>query len=60
VIIISNKNFKDWGGIFNDEVIAAAIIDRLLYHSYLFIIYGKSYRTKDNVIEDKLIENKKE
>ncbi|OQX50976.1 MAG: AAA family ATPase, partial [Candidatus Cloacimonas sp. 4484_209] len=52
--------FKDWGGIFNDDVIAAAIIDRLLHHSHLFVINGPSYRIKDKVISNKVVENKEE
>ena len=38
IVITSNRNFKDWGSIFNDEVIAAAIIDRLLHHANLSTI----------------------
>ena len=57
IIITTNKNFKDWGSIFNDEVIAAAIIDRLLHHCHLFVINGPSYRIKDKTVEKKLIEN---
>lgn len=47
VIITSNKPFEQWGEIFNDEVVAAAILDRLLHHSYPFLINGKSYRLKN-------------
>jgi len=47
LIITSNKPLEDWGQIFGDEVIAAAIIDRLLHHSYVFFINGKSYRIKN-------------
>ncbi|TLY33727.1 MAG: hypothetical protein E6K56_00205 [Ignavibacteria bacterium] len=36
-----------WGEIFNDEVVAAAILDRLLHHSYPFLISGKSFRLKN-------------
>ncbi len=46
-IITSNKPFEEWGEIFNDDVVAAAILDRLLHHSYPFLIQGKSYRTKE-------------
>ncbi len=56
IIITSNKNFQDWGSIFNDEVIAAVIIDRLLHHCHLFIINGLSYRIKDKVREGNLVE----
>lgn len=52
IIITSNKPFQDWGDIFNDDVIAAAIIDRLVHHSHIFKISGKSYRVKEK-IEDK-------
>jgi len=45
-IITSNKPFEEWGEIFNDDVIATAILDRLLHHSYPFLIQGKSYRMK--------------
>ena len=33
-IITSNKEFQEWGSIFNDDVIATAILDRLLHHSH--------------------------
>jgi DNA replication protein DnaC len=47
IIITSNKPFEQWGEIFgNDEVVAAAILDRLLHHSYPFLINGKSFRLK--------------
>jgi DNA replication protein DnaC len=46
-IITTNKPFEEWQTIFSDEVIAAAILDRLLHHSYPFFINGKSYRMKE-------------
>ena len=45
-IVTSNKPFEEWGEIFGDEVVATAILDRLLHHSYPFLIQGKSYRVK--------------
>jgi len=45
-IITSNKPFQEWGEIFNDDVIASAILDRLLHHSYPFLIDGPSWRMK--------------
>ena len=60
IVITSNKNFKDWGSIFNDEVIAAAIIDRLLHHCHLFVINGPSYRIKDKVIDKNLVEKEED
>ncbi len=50
IIITSNKPFEQWGEIFNDDVVAAAILDRLLHHSYPFLINGKSFRMK-NIIK---------
>jgi DNA replication protein DnaC len=47
IIVTSNKPFEQWGEIFTDDVVAAAILDRLLHHSYPFLINGKSYRTKN-------------
>jgi DNA replication protein DnaC len=46
-IITSNKPFEEWADIFGDDVIATAILDRLLHHSYPFLIQGKSYRMKE-------------
>lgn len=51
IIITSNKPFEEWGQIFADDIVASAIIDRLLHHCHPFFINGKSYRTK------KLFEN---
>lgn len=51
LIITSNKSFKDWGKVFKDEVIASAILDRLLHHSHIFKIIGKSYRLKEKLID---------
>ena len=47
IIITSNKPFEEWGQIFADDVVAAAIIDRLIHHCYPFFINGKSYRMKN-------------
>lgn len=46
-IITTNISFSKWGDTFNDNVIATAILDRLLHHSHIFQIDGPSYRTKD-------------
>ena len=47
VIITTNKPFEEWGDIFNDDIVASAILDRLLHHSYPFLINGKSFRLKN-------------
>ena len=47
VIITSNKGFADGGEIFSDNVIASAILDRLLHHCTVINIQGESYRLKE-------------
>ncbi|XOQ45159.1 MAG: Chromosomal replication initiator protein DnaA [Clostridium sp.] len=49
IILTSNKFFSDWGELMNDTVIATAMLDRLLYHSYVINIRGESYRLKDKL-----------
>ncbi|MDR5730107.1 MAG: ATP-binding protein, partial [Terriglobia bacterium] len=40
IILTSNKSYGDWGSIFADNVIASAILDRLLHHSTTINIKG--------------------
>ena len=47
LVITSNKSFLDWGEIFNDQVLATAILDRLLHHATTINIKGESYRLKE-------------
>jgi DNA replication protein DnaC len=47
LIVTSNKGFTDWGEVFNDHVLATAILDRLLHHATTLNIKGESYRLKD-------------
>jgi DNA replication protein DnaC len=47
IIVTSNKSFVDWGEIFNDQVLATAILDRLLHHSTTINIKGESWRLKE-------------
>jgi DNA replication protein DnaC len=53
-IFTSNKSFGDWGEIFQDQVIAAAILDRILHHCTTMNIRGESYRMKDRKKHDAL------
>jgi DNA replication protein DnaC len=47
MIITSNKAYKDWPEIFNnDSTLTSAILDRLLHHAETIVIEGKSYRMK--------------
>jgi DNA replication protein DnaC len=47
LIVTSNKSFLDWGEVFNDHVLATAILDRLLHHCTTLNIKGESYRLKE-------------
>jgi len=47
IILTSNKSYGEWGEIFPDQVMAAAILDRLLHHSTTVNIKGESYRLKE-------------
>jgi DNA replication protein DnaC len=46
ILLTSNKSYGEWGEIFPDSVMAAAILDRLLHHSTTVNIKGESYRLK--------------
>ncbi|WP_137148959.1 IS21-like element helper ATPase IstB [Mycolicibacterium sp. CR10] len=47
LIVTSNKPFGRWGEVFGDDVVAAAMIDRLVHHSEVISLKGDSYRIKD-------------
>jgi len=50
LIITSNRAFKDWPEIFNnDSTLTSALLDRLLHHNETVLIEGKSYRMKDKI-----------
>jgi DNA replication protein DnaC len=45
-LITTNQAVTQWGTVFGDDVLAAAILDRLLHHSHTLMISGDSYRLK--------------
>ncbi|MEI6056486.1 MAG: IS21-like element helper ATPase IstB [Lentisphaerota bacterium] len=48
ILLTGNRAFKEWPKIFdNDSTVTSAVLDRLLHHSEVVIIEGKSYRMKD-------------
>jgi DNA replication protein DnaC len=47
LIVTSNKPFGRWGEVFGDEVVAAAMIDRLVHHAEVVSLRGDSYRLKN-------------
>jgi len=46
MLITTNQMVTQWGAVFGDEVLAAAILDRLLHHSFTLTVQGDSYRLK--------------
>ncbi len=53
IIITSNKSIVEWGEYLADTVLATALLDRLLHHSYVINIKGKSFRIKDRAKPEK-------
>jgi len=50
IILSTNKPFKKWPEIFNnDSTLTSAVLDRLLHHAQAVVIEGKSYRMKDQI-----------
>jgi len=47
ILLTCNRDFKKWNEIFADSVVAAAIIERLVHHSQIITLKGRSYRLKD-------------
>lgn len=54
LIVTSNRAFSEWGTIFHDETIAAAIIDRLVHHADIHTTKGDSYRTRTHKSQQKI------
>jgi DNA replication protein DnaC len=46
VLVTSNMPFGRWGEVFGDDVVAAAMIDRLVHHAEVLTLSGDSYRTR--------------
>jgi DNA replication protein DnaC len=47
LLVTTNQRVSDWGTVFGDEVLATAILDRLLHHSHTLMITGESYRLRE-------------
>jgi len=46
ILVTTNQSVSQWGTVFGDDVLAAAILDRLLHHSHTLVIQGESYRLR--------------
>ena len=47
-VLTSNKSFEEWGEVFGDEIMAAALIDRIVHHCHILNIRGNSYRMRQH------------
>src|ERR1700712_5608762 len=48
MILTSNRGFAEWGDVFGDQVVATALLDRLLHHAVVVQIEGASYRMRQH------------
>lgn len=51
IILTTNLEFSKWDGIFYDEKLTSAIIDRLVHHSHLLVHSGPSYRLTNSIMK---------
>ena len=51
VILTSNLPFSSWAGVFGDQVVAAAMIDRRVHHADVIALKGASYRLRDRGVD---------
>src|SRR5580693_4634516 len=54
MIVTSNKPFSGWGEIFGDEIVATAMIDRLIHHSEILSLKGDSYRLRGKDLDTRI------
>jgi DNA replication protein DnaC len=51
LILTSNLPFSSWGGVFGDQAVAAAMIDRIVHHADVLTLKGASYRLRNRGID---------
>src|SRR5437773_1851440 len=51
LILTSNLPFSGWGGVFGDQAVAAAMIDRIVHHADVLTLKGASYRLRNRGID---------
>ncbi len=54
-VLTSNKSFEEWGEVFGDDVMASALIDRLVHHCHIVNIRGNSYRMRHHADLQRLL-----
>lgn len=53
IVLTSNVSCAEWGTLLSDEVLAMALLDRLLHHAEVLNINGRSYRMRERMDTDK-------
>jgi DNA replication protein DnaC len=53
MLVTSNLSFAEWGGLLGDDVLATALLDRLLHHAEIISINGRSYRMRERMAADR-------
>ncbi len=51
LILTSNLPFSSWASVFGDQVVAAAMIDRIVHHADVIALKGASYRLRDRGVD---------
>jgi IstB-like ATP binding protein len=51
LILTSNLPFSSWAGVFGEQVVAAAMIDRIVHHADVIALKGASYRLRDRGVD---------
>ncbi|HEX2320646.1 MAG TPA: ATP-binding protein [Streptosporangiaceae bacterium] len=51
LVLTSNLPFRGWGGVFGDQAVAAAMIDRIVHHADVLTLKGASYRLRGKGID---------
>ena len=51
LVLTSNLPFSGWAGVFGDQVVAAAMIDRIVHHADVLALKGASYRLRGRGID---------
>jgi hypothetical protein len=54
-VLTSNRSFEEWGEVFGDDVMASALIDRLVHHCHIVNIRGNSYRMRQHADLQRLL-----
>lgn len=55
-VLTSNKSFEEWSTILDDEVMAGALIDRLMHHCHVGNMRGNKHRMREHAVPDTVVD----